>query len=90
MSRRHYGSVSVDVDVDIDEVFNSLDRFDREDLYNKLEEEFGKKSDTPFKDANGYYDEELQKVLVEIWQNRNYLTVDQRARLTNLSKESFF
>jgi hypothetical protein len=84
---RYSGNISFDLDVN--EVLSRLDRFDREDLYSKLKAEFGKKSDTPLGDCNSYYDEELSKVLLEIWSNRNYLTQEQRARINSLSKEKF-
>jgi len=87
------GTVRVEAEVDLDDVIRDLSRGDREDIYDRLRDEFGEVNETvefPLTGASGYYDEELRKVLIEIWQNRNYLTTGQRARLTNLSKESFF
>ena len=83
-----YITITTDVDVDIDDVLREMSRSEKRDLYEVLDEEFGPESPVSFA-ATSYYEEELSKALNQIWDDRHYLTQDQRDRIIAITKESF-
>jgi hypothetical protein len=76
--------------LDVDDVVDDMDNYDRRRVYDDLKEEF--EEDEPENSAfkgQTYSEEEFGKVLTQLWDDRWYLSSDQKSRIAAITKESF-
>lgn len=82
--------VNVDVDVDLDDVLGQLNRREKEKLLEYLESDLDIESD----DSNNFVGTNLEKELYDIcnkiYENRNWLTNEDRELLIKLSKKGYY
>jgi hypothetical protein len=89
MSKYKYmRSVSLNIDVDVDEIVYSMDRRQKESMYELLKEEFEEDDDTLSVGTTS--EKELMDVCNKIYENRNSLTNEDKALLVKLSKKGWY
>jgi hypothetical protein len=81
-------SVSLNIDVDVDEIVYSMDRRQKESMYELLKEEFEEDDDTLSVGTTS--EKELMDVCNKIYENRNSLTNEDKALLVKLSKKGWY
>jgi hypothetical protein len=81
-------SVSLNIDVDVDEIVDSMDRRQKESMYELLKEEFEEDDDTLSVGTTS--EKELMDVCNKIYENRNSLTNEDKALLVKLSKKGWY
>jgi hypothetical protein len=81
-------SVSLNIDVDVDEILYSMDRRQKESMYELLKEEFEEDDDTLSVGTTS--EKELMDVCNKIYENRNSLTNEDKALLVKLSKKGWY
>jgi len=81
-------SLNIDVDVDVDEIVYSMDRRQKESMYELLKEEFEEDDDTLSVGTTS--EKELMDVCNKIYENRNSLTNEDKALLVKLSKKGWY
>lgn len=85
---RYMRSVSLNIDVDVDEILYSMDRRQKENMYELLKEEFEEDDDTLSVGTTS--EKELMDVCNKIYENRNSLTNEDKALLVKLSKKGWY
>ena len=85
---RYMRSVSLNIDVDVDEIVYSMDRRQKESMYELLKEEFEEDEDTLSVGTTS--EKELMDVCNKIYENRNSLTNEDKALLVKLSKKGWY
>lgn len=85
---RYMRSVSLNIDVDVDEILYSMDRRQKESMYELLKEEFEEDDDTLSVGTTS--EKELMDVCNKIYENRNSLTNEDKALLVKLSKKGWY
>jgi hypothetical protein len=75
------------VDIDADDFLAGCTRFERMEIFDQLSEEFGNE-EGPLSGAVTPMETDLREVILEIWDKRNLLTMEQREQLINLSRAS--
>lgn len=85
---RYMRSVSLNIDVDVDEIVDSMDRRQKESMYELLKEEFEEDDDTLSVGTTS--EKELMDVCNKIYENRNSLTNEDKALLVKLSKKGWY
>lgn len=85
---RYMRSVSLNIDVDVDEIVYSMDRRQKESMYELLKEEFEEDDDTLSVGTTS--EKELMDVCNKIYENRNSLTNEDKALLVKLSKKGWY
>ena len=89
MSKYKYmRSVSLNIDVDVDEIVYSMDRRQKESMYELLKEEFEEDDDTLSVGTTS--EKELMDICNKIYENRNSLTNEDKALLVKLSKKGWY
>jgi len=81
-------SVSLNIDVDVDEIVDSMDRRQKESMYELLKEEFEEDDDTLSVGTTS--EKELMDICNKIYENRNSLTNEDKALLVKLSKKGWY
>jgi hypothetical protein len=81
-------SVSLNIDVDVDEIVYSMDRRQKESMYELLKEEFEEDDDTLSVGTTS--EKELMDICNKIYENRNSLTNEDKALLVKLSKKGWY
>ena len=86
------GSVSVNVDVDIDDILYELSRSEKRDLFDALKEDLGIESlvDGDEVIVGTTTEQELFDICNKIYENRNYLTNEDKVLLIKLSKKGWY
>jgi UDP-glucose 6-dehydrogenase len=89
---RHMGSVSVNVDVDIDDILYELSRSEKRDLFDALKEDLGVEDMVNGDEVivGTTTEQELFDVCNKIYENRNYLTNEDKVLLIKLSKKGWY
>lgn len=85
---RYMRSVSLNIDVDVDEIVDSMDRRQKESMYELLKEEFEEDDDTLSVGTTS--EKELMDICNKIYENRNSLTNEDKALLVKLSKKGWY
>ncbi len=85
---RYMRSVSLNIDVDVDEIVYSMDRRQKESMYELLKEEFEEDDDTLSVGTTS--EKELMDICNKIYENRNSLTNEDKALLVKLSKKGWY
>jgi hypothetical protein len=75
------------ISISADEFLDGCDRDERLEIFNELLEEFGNE-DGPLSGAVTSMESDLKEIIIEIWERRNLLTMEQREQLINLSRAS--
>lgn len=86
------GSVSVNVDVDIDDILYELSRSEKRDLFDALKEDLGVEDMVNGDEVivGTTTEQELFDVCNKIYENRNYLTNEDKVLLIKLSKKGWY
>ena len=75
------------VDIDASDFLDGCTKFERMEIFDRLSEEFGNE-DGPLSGAVTPMETDLKKIILEIWDRRNLLTMEQREQLVNISRAS--
>jgi len=75
------------LEIDADEFLSGCSQFERMEIYEQLQEEFGNESG-PMSGAVTPMEEDLKEIILDIWERRNLLTMEQREQLINLARPS--
>lgn len=86
------GSVSVNVDVDIDDILYELSKSEKRDLFDALKEDLGVEDMVNGDEVivGTTTEQELFDVCNKIYENRNYLTNEDKVLLIKLSKKGWY
>lgn len=86
------GSVSVNVDVDIDDILYELSRSEKRDLFDALKEDLGVEDMVNGDEVivGTTTEQELFDICNKIYENRNYLTNEDKVLLIKLSKKGWY
>jgi UDP-glucose 6-dehydrogenase len=89
---RHMGSVSVNVDVDIDDILYELSRSEKRELFDTLKEDLGVEDMVNGDEVivGTTTEQELFDICNKIYENRNYLTNEDKVFLIKLSKKGWY
>ena len=81
------GYVSVNVDVDYDEIIYSMNRKEKQEMYDYLKEELDEDNDVVIGTTS---EQELFDICNKIYENRNSLTNEDKVLLIKLSKKGYY
>lgn len=81
------GYVSVNVDVDYDDIIYSMNKKEKQEMYEYLKEELGEDDDAVVGTTS---EQELFDICNKIYENRNSLTNEDRALLAKLSVKGWY
>ena len=86
------GSVSVNVDVDIDDILYELSRSEKRELFDTLKEDLGVEDMVNGDEVivGTTTEQELFDICNKIYENRNYLTNEDKVFLIKLSKKGWY
>jgi hypothetical protein len=88
-------------DIDLDEILWQMSTSEKQQLYDELDEEFGdgglddddfERPNSPeelFAQGSSYMEADFGRALAQLWKDRITLTQAQRARIIEITKESF-
>ncbi|CAB4218992.1 hypothetical protein UFOVP1604_75 [uncultured Caudovirales phage] len=82
-----------EVDVDVSDILCELSDREKKTMYEELKEELEEEISVSIEDLfdNGttYMEREIGQALAKLWESRNMLTNSQRARIIEMTTESF-
>jgi len=81
------GYVSVNVDIDFDEIIYSMNRNEKQEMYERLKEDLDEDNDVVIGTTS---EQELFDICNKIYENRNSLTNEDRALLAKLSVKGWY
>jgi hypoxanthine-guanine phosphoribosyltransferase len=82
-----------EVDVDVSDILNELSDREKNQMYEELKEDLGNEEalliEDLFNNGTTYMEREIGQALAKLWESRNMLTNSQRARIIEMTTESF-
>ena len=84
---RGYVSVNVDVDVDYDEILYSMSKIEKQEMYERLKEELDESNGVVVGTTS---EQELFDICNKIYDNRNFLTNEDKALLAKFSIKGWY
>jgi hypothetical protein len=80
-----------EVDVDVSDILDELSNREKKQMYEELKHELEEEvtMEDLFDTGTTYMEREIGQALVKLWESRNMLTNSQRARIIEMTTESF-